>query len=72
MTTATASKVKIQYTDGSKKVTRYVWLSGSGSNQIEFADGTTATPSRLDSYAHTHGGAAYKAANEAWNWLFAR
>jgi hypothetical protein len=72
MTTAAAKKAKIQYGEGKKKIACFVWLAVSGSNQIEFADGTTATPSPLNSYAHTHGGAAYQAANEAWHEHFAR
>ena len=69
---ATATKVKIQYEEGKNKIASFAWLAGSGSNQIEFADGTTATPSPLNSYAHTHGGAAYQAANKAWRERFAR
>ena len=68
----TATKVKIQYEEGKNKIACLVWLAGSGSNQIEFSDGTAANPSPLDSYAHTHGGAAYQAANEAWHEHFAR
>ena len=70
----TATKVKIKYTEAGSSVNRSlcVWLCESGSVQIKFADGTTASANPLDSYAHTHGGAAYQAANEAWHKLFSR
>jgi hypothetical protein len=74
MATMTATKVKISYTEAGSSVnrSRFVWLCESGSVQIEFADGTTASANPLDSYAHTRGGAAYQAANAAWHKLFSR